>query len=158
MAWAIDSPVASVSKVYTAATVLELVADGMVALDTDVTRLVAGLSLGDADAPAITLRHLLTHTPGLDERNLDRYLPLAEADASPRNYLLDTMPSSVRKRFDLVGFDPRGVAASSPALWCNSDADNDRLRADPDILDLFTDYWAYVFIVEAAVVARRRVA
>ena len=42
-----------------------------------------------------------------------------------------TLPQSVRERFDLVGFDPRGVANSAPAAWCNSDADNDRLRADP---------------------------
>lgn len=41
-----------------------------------------------------------------------------------------TMPDIVRQRFDLVGFDPRGVANSTPALWCNSDADNDKLRAD----------------------------
>ena len=39
----------------------------------------------------------------------------------------------VRARFDLVGFDPRGVANSMPAAWCNSDADNDRLRADPTV-------------------------
>ena len=39
----------------------------------------------------------------------------------------------MRERFDLVGFDPRGVAASTPAVWCNSDADNDRLRADPQV-------------------------
>ena len=44
-----------------------------------------------------------------------------------------TLPSSVRERFDLVGFDPRGVAKSAPAVWCNSDADNDRLRADPTV-------------------------
>ncbi len=45
--------------------------------------------------------------------------------------LIATMPASVRERFDLVGFDPRGVASSTPAVWCNSDDDNDRLRADP---------------------------
>ena len=45
--------------------------------------------------------------------------------------LVHTLPPSVRERFDLVGFDPRGVAKSTPAVWCNSDADNDRLRADP---------------------------
>ncbi|MBX7431610.1 alpha/beta hydrolase [Mycobacterium sp. Y57] len=44
-----------------------------------------------------------------------------------------TLPESIRERFDLVGFDPRGVANSTPALWCNSDADNDRLRADPTV-------------------------
>jgi pimeloyl-ACP methyl ester carboxylesterase len=44
--------------------------------------------------------------------------------------MIATLPEELRQRFDLVGFDPRGVANSSPAVWCNSDADNDRLRAD----------------------------
>ena len=47
--------------------------------------------------------------------------------------LVGTLPQSVRQRFDVVGFDPRGVANSTPAVWCNSDADNDRLRADPQV-------------------------
>jgi pimeloyl-ACP methyl ester carboxylesterase len=47
--------------------------------------------------------------------------------------MASTLPESVRERFDLVGFDPRGVANSTPAVWCNSDADNDRLRADPTV-------------------------
>ena len=47
--------------------------------------------------------------------------------------LVPTLPPNIRERFDLVGFDPRGVASSTPAVWCNSDADNDRLRADPQV-------------------------
>lgn len=47
--------------------------------------------------------------------------------------LVGSMPDSVRERFDLVGFDPRGVGRSTPAVWCNSDEDNDRLRADPQV-------------------------
>ncbi|OBB77888.1 tripeptidyl-peptidase B [Mycolicibacterium flavescens] len=47
--------------------------------------------------------------------------------------IVGSLPESVRQRFDLVGFDPRGVANSTPALWCNSDADNDRLRAEPQV-------------------------
>jgi pimeloyl-ACP methyl ester carboxylesterase len=47
--------------------------------------------------------------------------------------MVGTLPQSVRERFDLVGFDPRGVANSTPAVWCNSDAENDRLRADPQV-------------------------
>src|SRR4029079_9997374 len=43
------------------------------------------------------------------------------------------LPAPVRERFDLIGFDPRGVGLATPALWCNSDADNDRLRADPQV-------------------------
>jgi pimeloyl-ACP methyl ester carboxylesterase len=44
------------------------------------------------------------------------------------------LPESVRQHFDLVGFDPRGVGLSRPAVWCNSDAENDRLRAE-DLVD-----------------------
>ncbi|WP_152602502.1 alpha/beta hydrolase [Mycobacterium kyorinense] len=47
--------------------------------------------------------------------------------------LLQSLPPQVRERFDLVGFDPRGVASSRPAIWCNSDADNDRLRTEPQV-------------------------
>ena len=47
--------------------------------------------------------------------------------------LVGNVPAEVRRRFDRVGFDPRGVGASSPALWCNSDEDNDKLRADPQV-------------------------
>src|SRR5690625_3453427 len=47
--------------------------------------------------------------------------------------IVGSLPQRVRDRFDLVGFDPRGVASSRPAVWCNSDADNDRLRADPQV-------------------------
>lgn len=47
--------------------------------------------------------------------------------------LVSALPPDVRRRFDFVGFDPRGVGASIPALWCNSDADNDGNRADPQV-------------------------
>jgi pimeloyl-ACP methyl ester carboxylesterase len=47
--------------------------------------------------------------------------------------IVEGLPAEMRQRFDLVGFDPRGVGASTPAVWCNSDADNDRLRAEPQV-------------------------
>src|SRR6202167_4861844 len=47
--------------------------------------------------------------------------------------IVQSLSPRVRERFDLVGFDPRGVAASRPAIWCNSGADNDRLRTEPQV-------------------------
>lgn len=46
---------------------------------------------------------------------------------------VESLPPDVRQRFDLVGFDPRGVGSSTPALRCNSDAENDAARADPQV-------------------------
>jgi pimeloyl-ACP methyl ester carboxylesterase len=47
--------------------------------------------------------------------------------------IIGSLPAAIRARFDLVGFDPRGVAGSKPAVQCNSDEENDRERAEPDV-------------------------
>lgn len=57
--------VGSVSKLFTATAVMQLVEQGRVDLDTDVEEY-THLGLG-FDHP-VTLRHLLTHTPGFEER------------------------------------------------------------------------------------------
>jgi pimeloyl-ACP methyl ester carboxylesterase len=44
---------------------------------------------------------------------------------------IDYYPAELREHFDLVGFDPRGVGQSRPAVECNSDAENDMDRAEP---------------------------
>jgi pimeloyl-ACP methyl ester carboxylesterase len=47
--------------------------------------------------------------------------------------MVNSLPTEIRQRFDFVGFDPRGVGSSTPELRCNSDADDDALRADPQV-------------------------
>ncbi|GAA2540061.1 alpha/beta hydrolase [Pseudonocardia hydrocarbonoxydans] len=37
------------------------------------------------------------------------------------------------ERFDLIGFDPRGVGSSEPAIDCETDAERDEERADLDV-------------------------
>ena len=39
--------------------------------------------------------------------------------------------SDISRRFDLVGFDPRGVGHSTPALRCQTDAEFDAYRREP---------------------------
>lgn len=59
--------VASVTKAWTAAAALQLVDDGRIGLDAPVVDVLPELRLGDPGAAcAITLRHLLAHTSGLD--------------------------------------------------------------------------------------------
>ncbi|GAA1849473.1 alpha/beta hydrolase [Pseudonocardia ailaonensis] len=43
--------------------------------------------------------------------------------------LVDKVGPGITNRFDLVGFDPRGVGASRPSLDCLTDAEQDRYRA-----------------------------
>lgn len=42
-------------------------------------------------------------------------------------------PARIRERFDVIGFDPRGIGQSTPTIDCNSDAEEDAERADPDV-------------------------
>ena len=43
----------------------------------------------------------------------------------------DLEGSDIRRSFDLVGFDPRGVGHSTPALRCRTDAELDAYRREP---------------------------
>src|SRR5688572_32029078 len=60
-------PIASISKAVTAMAVLQLVDAGRVDLDIDVNRYLKRLQVLSEGYPPLTLRHLLSHTGGLDE-------------------------------------------------------------------------------------------
>jgi pimeloyl-ACP methyl ester carboxylesterase len=47
------------------------------------------------------------------------------------NMASDLDNSPLRRNFDLVGFDPRGVGHSTPALRCRTDAEFDAYRREP---------------------------
>jgi CubicO group peptidase (beta-lactamase class C family) len=69
---------------------------------------------GDFDEP-ITVAHLLTHTSGLDEQNLARYVDLGDADASVRAYLLATMPPRIRPPGLVYQYSNHGMALAGVA-------------------------------------------
>jgi CubicO group peptidase (beta-lactamase class C family) len=59
--------IGSITKVYTATLVMQLVDAGLVELDAPIRRYVPDFRVADAAASdAITVRHLLTHTSGFD--------------------------------------------------------------------------------------------
>ncbi|MGH8252014.1 MAG: serine hydrolase domain-containing protein [Steroidobacteraceae bacterium] len=60
-------PIASITKIVTAMAVLQLVDQGRVNLDTDVNRYLKRIQVPAQGYPPLTLRHLLSHTGGLDE-------------------------------------------------------------------------------------------
>lgn len=59
--------IGSITKLWTATMVLQLVDDGHLTLDTTVAQLLPGVRLGVDDvADQVTIRHLLTHSSGVD--------------------------------------------------------------------------------------------
>jgi CubicO group peptidase (beta-lactamase class C family) len=59
--------VGSITKLWTATMIMQLVDEGLLSLDTTVAQALPGLRLGAADlADRVTVAHLLTHTSGID--------------------------------------------------------------------------------------------
>jgi dipeptidyl aminopeptidase/acylaminoacyl peptidase/CubicO group peptidase (beta-lactamase class C family) len=59
--------IGSISKVWTATVAMQLVDEGLIDLDAPVIEVLPGLRLSDPDVTQqVTLRHLLTHTSGID--------------------------------------------------------------------------------------------
>ncbi|MEU9099923.1 serine hydrolase domain-containing protein [Streptomyces sp. NPDC048361] len=77
--------IGSVTKVWTATQLMLLIERGTVALDTRVVDILPGFAVGDPDASArITLRHLLTHTSGIDG---DLFLDTGRGDDCLERYV-----------------------------------------------------------------------
>lgn len=84
--------VGSISKLLTWTAVMQLVEEGRLDLDTDVNRYI------DFTIPAtypqpITLRHLLTHTPGFEDRFLGLF---AASDIPLHDWMVRNLPARVR--------------------------------------------------------------
>ncbi len=108
----LDAPLwlASLSKPLTAVGVLRLAADGRLDLDDDASRWLPPGALGPPADPAdgpVTLRHLLTHTAGLDVRSLGLTVPPDEP-----------MPSTTEAV--AAGLPPRVDTPGARLVYCNA--------------------------------------
>ena len=60
--------IGSISKTFTAVAVLQLVEEGLLELDKDVNSYLTAFKIPETYEEPITLRHLLTHTAGFEEK------------------------------------------------------------------------------------------
>jgi pimeloyl-ACP methyl ester carboxylesterase len=74
-----------------------------------------------ATDPAARIGSLLTNPGGPGSAGLDKLATI---------FAPNLEKTDVGKRFDLVGFDPRGVGASKPTIDCLTDAERDQLRLE----------------------------
>ena len=104
--------IGSVSKVWTATVAMQLVDEGLLELDAPVVEVLPELRLADPDVTKqVTLRHLLTHTSGIDgdvftdtgrgDDCLEKYVGLL-ADAA-QNHPLGATWSYCNSGFSLLG-------------------------------------------------------
>ncbi len=104
--------IGSISKVWTATVAMQLVDEGLLHLDDPIVEVLPELRLADADVTkSVTLRHLLTHTSGIDgdvftdtgrgDDCLEKYVDLL-ADAA-QNHPLGATWSYCNSGYSLMG-------------------------------------------------------
>lgn len=104
--------IGSISKVWTATLAMQLVDEGKLDLDAPIVEVLPDLQLGDPEVTAqVTMRHLLTHTSGIDgdiftdtgrgDDVLEKYVA-SLADA-PQNHPLGATFSYCNSGFSLAG-------------------------------------------------------
>jgi CubicO group peptidase (beta-lactamase class C family) len=101
--------IASVSKAVTATAALQLVEQGRLDLRKDVNSYLKRFQLPSAHGP-ITLHHLLTHTPGFDERLTGVAARSVEAQQPLASYLARSMPPTFIEPGTVVSYSNHGIA------------------------------------------------
>ncbi|HET9527931.1 MAG TPA: serine hydrolase domain-containing protein, partial [Pyrinomonadaceae bacterium] len=89
--------IASMTKSFTAMAILKLRDEGKLSLDDPAARYVpelANLPYPTSDSPAITIRHLLTHSEGFPEDNPWGDRQLAQSDETMRAWMKSGIPFS----------------------------------------------------------------
>jgi CubicO group peptidase (beta-lactamase class C family) len=87
--------VASNSKLVVATAAMQLVEQGKLDLDADVNAMLREVRVPDRFGAPVTLRQLLTHTAGFDDRFLGTAAPLDAAPVALRDYLAARLPPRV---------------------------------------------------------------
>ena len=102
--------IGSVSKLFTATAVMQLVEQGKVNLHADVNTYLKTFHLPATYPQPITLAHLLTHTAGFEDRETGLY-PLTTSDLEPLGqWLAAHIPARVRPPGELTAYSNYGFA------------------------------------------------
>ncbi len=102
--------VASISKLFVATAVMQQVELGRLDLDADVNGYLESFQLEPSYAEPVTLRRLLTHTGGFDDRFLRTAEPLERAPTPLGEYLARDMPPRVMPPGKNISYSNHGYA------------------------------------------------
>ena len=103
---------ASISKLFTWVSVMQLVEQGQLDLDTDVNKYL-DFKIRDAFAKPITLRNLMTHTGGFEESSDQVILIDAKKAVTLRDYLIANQPMRIFPPGEVPAYSNYGVGLAS---------------------------------------------
>ncbi|HJT81504.1 MAG TPA: serine hydrolase domain-containing protein, partial [Chthoniobacterales bacterium] len=99
----------SISKVFTATAVMQLVEQGKLDLDRDVNEYL-DFPIPNTFAEPVTLRRLLTHTAGFEETLKNLFVPSAKEMRTLRNYLVAALPQQIFRPGTVPSYSNYGFA------------------------------------------------
>jgi len=102
--------VASISKTFTATAIMQLYEQGKIGLDTDINTYLKSFTIEYPFKSIITVRHLLTHTAGFDERNLTTSVRNVNELISLSEHLKNRMPPQIRNAGEVFDYSNYGFA------------------------------------------------
>lgn len=99
----------SVSKLFTWTAVMQLYEQGKIDLDADVNTYLKDFKIPATYPQPITMKHLLSHTPGFEDLNMG-HIALTAKDLSPLGKFLAThMPARVRPPGEITSYSNYGT-------------------------------------------------
>lgn len=102
--------VASVSKLFTATALMQLVEEGKIDLDDDVERWIEGFHLAPSFGDPVRVWNLLTHTAGFDDSFLGSTQRLSDAPIALASHLARHMPPRVMPPGRWISYSNYGLA------------------------------------------------
>lgn len=118
--------IGSISKTFTWIAVMQLVEQGKLNLDEDVNKYLTGFKIPSGDGGPVTLRHLMTHTPGFEDRLVGIFSDDAKSLRPYGEILKEQLPERVRPAGTEMSYSNHGSAMAayiveqvSGLSWCD---------------------------------------
>jgi CubicO group peptidase (beta-lactamase class C family) len=105
--------IGSITKLFVWNSVMRLVAEGKLDLNTDINTYLKDFKIPEAYGEPVTLKHLMTHTPGFEDRLLNLFSLDSTALRPLGELLRDDLPERVRPPFTQASYSNHGTAIAA---------------------------------------------
>jgi CubicO group peptidase (beta-lactamase class C family) len=105
--------IGSISKMFVWVSVMQLAAEGKLKLDQDVNTYLKDFKIPDDYEQPITLKHLMTHTPGFEDHVLNLFAKGASSLRPLGEILKEELPARVRPPGTLASYSNHGTALAA---------------------------------------------
>lgn len=102
--------IGSITKLFTWTAVMQLVEKGSINLDEDINHYLKDFKIPEAFNKPITMRNLMTHTAGFDDRLTNLFNPPDSKVIPLGTYLKDTMPKRIYAPGEIIAYSNYGAS------------------------------------------------